>query len=670
MSLVPITRRVYHMEQKTMTIVIAVVAVIIVAAAAIVIVNNGNKNGDSPTPAVSMVEDAKSFADDYKGVFGPFTVEDGSAADKATVMKKNESDKLPYSKITWTKASDAAGKYATLSAEIKAKQPIMGAQPIMLDVSGLQNVTAMKYDVTIGTMGTFTLFYFATYVNDVLIESVSNCLYRPGQAATDTEMSAVLTSVGKTVGINSVTVTTPGPSMSDCADKFANDYSGVIGKFTKEDGATKTSATVSKKNESDKLPYSKITWTVESDAKAKYTELSESIKAKTKMMGADPILLEVTGLDNVTALKYDVKMGTMSTFTLYYFAAYVGNILIQSVDSCIYKASSFATDAELSELMTSVGKTVGVKSVTVTTPQEDAKMTDLANAFIEDYEGVFETFVLDESSTDTVATVSKANAGSTMLPYSKITWTASADASTDYAKLAAELKAKSSVMGSDPIEMTVTGFNNVTMIKYDVNMGSSFSLVYFAAYVDEVLIQSIDDCIYKSEGFATDAELSALLTSVGKTVGIASVTVTTPSEEDKGEKAASAFSAAYADGAFGTYTATGNTATANVGSPRNITFTVSDDAEAGFNAIKAAINTDPGTFTVVTIDSFEGFDGAFAFMKSRAMGPTEVSMLYITAYKGDIVIDGASSYQYRNSGFAKESDINTMFTALLTAVTE
>ncbi|MBR2254258.1 MAG: hypothetical protein IJ856_00320, partial [Candidatus Methanomethylophilaceae archaeon] len=87
-------------------------------------------------------------------------------------------------------------------------------------------------------------------------------------------------------------------------------------------------------------------------------------------------------------------------------------------------------------------------------------------------------------------------------------------------------------------------------------------------------------------------------------------------------------------------------------------------------AIKASVSTDPGSYTVVTVDSYAGFDGAFAFMKSRAMGSSEVSMLYITAYKGDMVVDGTNPYQYRNTGFASESDINAMFASILKAVNQ
>ncbi len=152
------------MDSKKAILIIAVVAVVIIAAIAVVYLNgNGNDKSQNMDSKVDL------FVDSYDGVFGPFTKEDGATKDAATATKKNDSDRLAYSKITWTKSASAASDYKKVADGILAKTTLMGAKPIVLEVSGLDNVTAMKYDVTIGTMGTFSLFYFVTYVGLSLI---------------------------------------------------------------------------------------------------------------------------------------------------------------------------------------------------------------------------------------------------------------------------------------------------------------------------------------------------------------------------------------------------------------------------------------------------------------------------------------------------------------------
>lgn len=486
------------MDSKKAILIIAVVAVVIIAAIAVVYLN-GNGNDKSQ----NMDSKVDSFVDSYDGVFGPFTKEDGATKDAATATKKNDSDRLAYSKITWTKSASAASDYKKVADGILAKTTLMGAKPIVLEVSGLDNVTAMKYDVTIGTMGTFSLFYFVTYVGDVVIQSYDSCLYKADQPASEDDMSAVLTAVAKTVGVKSVKVTIPADPVSDYVDSFVGSYTGVFGPFTKEEGATDDSATATKKNDSERLAYSKVSWKRAADAATQYEALSKTISSKGAMMGAQPVLLKISGFDAATAVKFDVVMGTMTKFTL----------------------------------------------------------------------------------------------------------------------------------------------------------------LYFAAYVDDVLIQSVDNGLYKPNGLATVDDIKDILSAVGKTVGVDSVTVSDP----KASEAAAKFAKNYS-GAFGTYTATDNVASATVSKPRDMVFDVSADAKKAFDSLVASISTDPGSYTVVTVDSYDGLDGAYAFMKSRTMGSSNVSMLYIVAYEGDIVVDGATSYQYKNTGFATVDDINTMFAAIKAAI--
>ena len=194
-------------KNKIAIIAVAAAAIIVIVAAAMFF--SGNDNGGNDKQEKDMVSCATIFQNDYNGVFGPLTVQDGSTASAAAVSKKNDSERLQYSIITWQKRSDAAAEYQKLSESIKAKSGMMGAVPVQLDVSGFENITAVKFDVVMGTMTKFTLLYFAAYKDNILIQSNEYALYDAGNLASDADLTALFSSVGKTIGISNVTVRSP-----------------------------------------------------------------------------------------------------------------------------------------------------------------------------------------------------------------------------------------------------------------------------------------------------------------------------------------------------------------------------------------------------------------------------------------------------------------------------
>ena len=172
------------MSNITNIMIIAVVAVAAIGGGAYFIMNNQN-NVTTVEDTTDMYTLASGFAEAYDGVLGTFEAMDGHTSDKTTVSHANAgSERLPYSKVTWTKTKDAKADYDKTSEGIKAKTAIMGSQPKMLSVTGFSNITAMKYDVTMGGQ-TFSMIYFTAYEGNTLIESYDECLYKASSAVTD-----------------------------------------------------------------------------------------------------------------------------------------------------------------------------------------------------------------------------------------------------------------------------------------------------------------------------------------------------------------------------------------------------------------------------------------------------------------------------------------------------
>lgn len=145
-----------------------------------------------------------------------------------------------------------------------------------------------------------------------------------------------------------------------------------------------------------------------------------------------------------------------------------------------------------------------------------------------------------------------------------------------------------------------------------------------------------------------------------------------PLDNTLANQAAAAFATAYTGNLFGTYTATDNVASATVSTKTpTMTFSVTKNAATAMATLKDSVDTtDPeGKYNdLVTITSYDGLDGVFAFYKTRTMGTKELTYLYVTAYKGNLLVDGVTVEQYTNAGFATSEQVNAFLDAVVTAL--
>ena len=76
-------------------------------------------------------------------------------------------------------------------------------------------------------------------------------------------------------------------------------------------------------------------------------------------MGGTPTEIQgITGFDEVCAYKMDIRMGTMTQFTLIYFVAYTDGVLVESSEDAMYHPGSLATESEITELFQAVSDSI------------------------------------------------------------------------------------------------------------------------------------------------------------------------------------------------------------------------------------------------------------------------------------------------------------------------
>ena len=483
-------------------------------------------------------------------------------------------------------------------------------------------------------------------------------------------IALIAVSAGAVVLLNNNGSSSDDGGMKDNANAFIDSYRTDFGPFELEDGSDSSTATVSKQNDSERLPYSKIIWTNTDGARAEFANAKTVIDGKTGMMGSTPKFWNFTGFEDATAVSMDVQIGTTSQFTLFYFAVYNNGILVKSVDNAMYLSTGFATDAQLTTLMQEVAKSIGISTITMTERpgggggggEPTSSPNDaVAQAFANIYAGAFGAYTANAG----VATRTDGDKSYT------IAFTNESDAAAKFNQIKNAISTDPGTFDVHTVD-SFPGLDGAFAFMKCKNMGGkNVSMLYIVAYKDNVVadgatvLDGSKGYQYKNSGeFATVADINLMFADI-----LAAIVF------DPAHAAAQAFADSYS-GAFGTYTADAGVATRTDGTKSyTIAFTSESDAAARFNQIKNAISTDPGTFEVTTVNSYSGFDGAFAFMKCRTMGSANVSMLYIVAYKGDIVIDGASvldgskGYQYKNTGdFATLTDINEMFSTILSAL--
>ena len=146
----------------------------------------------------------------------------------------------------------------------------------------------------------------------------------------------------------------------------------------------------------------------------------------------------------------------------------------------------------------------------------------IATNFAENYDGVFGPFVLGKDSTSVESVVEK-ETGSTRMEFSRIYYTATNDAKAEFDKIKADNidTLAATLMGAALTEVTgIKGFDGISAYKYNVAMGAAnmFTMMYFVAYVDGVLIDGSENAMYYGTGHATSAEITALFSAISAAI--------------------------------------------------------------------------------------------------------------------------------------------------------
>ena len=340
------------MDRKNVMIAATVIVVIIIVALASW--QFQKDDGESPD-AAKMAEE---FIECYDGNFGNFYLSDDSTEENAVVMTDNNSSYLPHSRIVYTISNDVESEFDSKKASLAEKGTLMGAQPSMINgITGFDSIYALKYDVQMGTMTKFSMIYFVAYIDNTLVDCSENALYHSGTLVTSTEVKNLFAALSASVNGTTEDIVKNASDMAKYVDEV---YSGGFGDFYVDAGATTTSATAMIDTGSSRLSHTTVKYTVTTDAESQYASIKSTLDAKESMMGASPMKITVSGFENITAYKYDVVMGTMSTFTLIYFVAYDGDVLIDGSEGPLYFNGSLASDSDIASVFSTIASSIRI----------------------------------------------------------------------------------------------------------------------------------------------------------------------------------------------------------------------------------------------------------------------------------------------------------------------
>lgn len=311
-------------------------------------------DGESPD-ATKMAEE---FIECYDGNFGNLYLADDSNEENAIVMTDNNSSYLPHSRIVYTISNDVESEFNLKKASLAEKGTLMGAQPSTINgITGFDSIYALKYDVQMGTMTKFSMIYFVAYIDNTLVDCSENALYHSGTLVTSTEVKNLFAALSASVNGTTEDIVKNASDMAKYVDEV---YSGGFGDFYIDTGATTTSATAMTDTGSSRLSHTTVKYTVTNDAESQYASIKSTLDAKENMMGASPMKITVSGFENITAYKYDVVMGTMSTFTLIYFVAYDGDVLIDGSEGPLYFNGSLASDSDIASVFSTIASSIRI----------------------------------------------------------------------------------------------------------------------------------------------------------------------------------------------------------------------------------------------------------------------------------------------------------------------
>ncbi len=300
------------------------------------------------------------------------------------------------------------------------------------------------------------------------------------------------------------------------ASAFVNTYNGVFGTYTLDPGATSKHASVTATSGTRTFT---IIFDGNAEAASMYQDAvnSGAIEAPLGMPGETVSEYSYTGsFDGFYGYKHEAS--AMATFTALKFAAYDGNVFINGYDTWQYRPSSLATDSEIDEFLDAISKAVADPDGSgIILPEVNAK--DIASAFVSEYgSGAFGTYVVDDTSTDSDATVS-ATIGKRVITMA-FSINSAADVLYQKAVSSGEIEAVLGMPGETSSEYVYNGaFDGYYGYKHEASAMAKFTAFKFVAYKDDVLVDGYTVWQYRANDLATDEEIAELLDAVAKAIG-------------------------------------------------------------------------------------------------------------------------------------------------------
>ncbi len=150
---------------------------------------------------------------------------------------------------------------------------------------------------------------------------------------------------------------------TELANKFIEKYSGPLGPFELDSNETLKKAVIVTENDTPRQKYSRMNFTTDLEVIGSIDEIFAEKKSKIEstpgfMGGAPEEVKGITGFDKVCVYKMDVRMGTMTTFTIIYFVAYADGVLVESIDEPLFHANSLADDSVIEGLFKSLSDAI------------------------------------------------------------------------------------------------------------------------------------------------------------------------------------------------------------------------------------------------------------------------------------------------------------------------
>ena len=423
------------------------------------------------------------------------------------------------------------------------------------------------------------------------------------------------------------------------AGNFADGYHGDFGTMTLMNTSKDNIAIAGHETGSTRLPYSGVLYETGVDANSVYNAKKALIDEKTEsLMGGDKIVLNnIGGFEKITAIKYNVPMG--STFTLVYFVGLANNSTVVSsvVDEngdsmSLYYSGAYATDDEIKDVFKYISEAVilgNEKYVPAPeTPENVGGAALVAKNVADGIDAIWGSWQVVDGFTADVASITD---GSHTVTFQKIS--GAAEGATLLGGVNDAINGKN---GTQTTEFS--GFKGINAKdNFSSKMGQTF--IYMAGYTDDIFMKTFaadntsSPSYFATAGDAADEKVVALYTLLAEKMAVS------PAVVGGAAAVANAIATDFPAG-FGTWELkdgySSSVAEITDGTHRMIVTKIADNAEGAAKLTAATSGLDGKASSAInTYKTYEGYDGIYAIEKT-VMSKTA---LYIAAYTGGYYIE-------------------------------